>query len=215
MKFSRPPLHSFADEKRHPARTFSSSDAFGGSDSFVLIKALGGGDERDREICRTSVKNDTCDPVWFDDCYEVPPPGVPHGFETKSTNFRLEVWDSDVMTVGDFLGSVDFPGSLFTKSEELQTHTFELVDGENADIPIFHALGLPCSHPPRTHTTPLLSPPSIQLSTQILQRSSTSRSTRSRASRSRNRIQRAGQKAPPTTKRTWRLRTLPHCSRLG
>ena len=76
------------------------------------------------------MKNDTCNPVWYDDCYELPPAGEPLGFDSKATEFRLEVWDSDVMAVGDFLGSVDFHGSIFHKSDELQSQTWALENGE-------------------------------------------------------------------------------------
>ncbi|GMH91810.1 hypothetical protein TL16_g12161, partial [Triparma laevis f. inornata] len=106
------------------------ADAFGGSDSFVIIRAKNPNFDIDKEVCRTSVVEDSLDPIWYDDCYELPPPKDKNGFELKESIFQLEVWDSDPIKVGDFLGKCDFKGSVFSKSADLQTFTFDLDGGE-------------------------------------------------------------------------------------
>ncbi|GMI08946.1 hypothetical protein TrVE_jg11415 [Triparma verrucosa] len=106
------------------------ADAFGGSDSFVIIRAKNAEFDLDREVCRTSVVEDSLDPIWYDDCYELPPPEDKNGFELKKTTFQLEVWDSDSIKVGEFLGKSQFQGDIFTKQADLQTFTFPLQGGE-------------------------------------------------------------------------------------
>ena len=83
------------------------ADYFGQSDAFVIMKL------DDIEIARTSVVNDSTEPEWHDECYELPADILRNAGGERNVTITFEVWDMDTMDVGDFLGGVSYHCSDF------------------------------------------------------------------------------------------------------
>jgi Ca2+-dependent lipid-binding protein len=79
----------------HDARGLAKADLFGMSDPFCIVKWGG------KEVGRTKVIDETLNPDWDDEEFELPLPDDP-----TSTDLIVEVWDMDAVGIGDFLGQV-------------------------------------------------------------------------------------------------------------
>ncbi|GMH58109.1 hypothetical protein TL16_g02539 [Triparma laevis f. inornata] len=92
------------------------ADLWGLSDPVVLIKWDG------EEVNRTKVVEDSCDPV-FGEHFSVK---IPEIFEEESQFLSLEVYDQDMMGLGDFLGRVVIRGKDLLNPPENKRIEYEL-----------------------------------------------------------------------------------------
>jgi len=102
-------------------KSLGQADKFGLSDPFVVVKWMG------EEVGRTSVIQDCLNPKWERErfCLTLPEfvseyvggdkeKEIGNGARTRGdVNLTLEVWDHDVVGVGDFLGQVVFDGEFY------------------------------------------------------------------------------------------------------
>ena len=88
--------------------SLANADTIGLSDPFVVLKING------LEVDRTSVIDDCCDPVWYDECYALPVNFRDWGKDDlMDVDIDLEVWDNNTYSVGMFLGVAHFKGRDF------------------------------------------------------------------------------------------------------